>query len=173
MARAQCGLTPAPVGPQKNWGRQPAPPLRTGAICQKWRDNGEESPTRPFGPPSPFSSKMERESPPLLLRFAHLCLRHPGLDRQGRLAQAGQAQPPMLCFAPFPLRGPSAGTFGGDATRRPPQRTRDRQQLPPTLSSGDAAPSGSASRRDAARPAAHFQKWRDNSKESPPLRRCR
>ena len=28
-------------------------------------ENGGGSPTRPYGPPSPFSSKMERECPPL------------------------------------------------------------------------------------------------------------
>jgi len=60
-----------------------AKPLATAARFQKWRDNRGESPTRPCGPPSPFSSKMERESPPLPQPPSY----PPGMLREGCFAK--------------------------------------------------------------------------------------
>ena len=111
---------------------------KSGALCQKWCDNRGESPTRPCPlppapcgdlrrepsagtqrPPSPFSSKMERESPPMLLRFAQ--------DRRspihpspfGYFAGTSRGASPSPLRAPMGYCGVQAGTMSRSQTVGP------------------------------------------------------
>jgi hypothetical protein len=85
-------------------------PVETRALNQVLRDNREKSHTRPCGPPSPFSSIMERENPPLPLPPTPF--RAPTGAPTGYFGLQAGSLPYTLPPAPCGdlRRGPSAGT---------------------------------------------------------------